>query len=212
MLRVSEIKKENKPPGDANGRDDMKTATVRYLDKPGSKNTDEVITAVKSYLERESVKHVVVASSSGATGVKFADAIGDMANLTVVTYHTGFSKEGVQNLEEHNREVLESKGIKIVTQSHVFSGIERSISKKFGGISPVEIIAETLRSLFGHGLKVCIEVTIMAADSGEIPIEDVIAVGGTGGGADTAILIRPAHMNNFFDAKVREFIIIPREW
>jgi len=51
----------------------------------------------------------------------------------------------------------------------------------------------------------------MAADSGAIPIEDVIAVGGTGNGADTAILIRPAHMNNFFDAKIREFIIIPRE-
>jgi uncharacterized protein len=189
----------------------MKKAGVQYLDKPGPKNTDEVIAAVKSYLERDGFKHVVVASSSGATGVKFADAIADMANLTVVTYHTGFSKEGVRNLEEDNRGILESKGIKIVTQSHVFSGIERSISRKFGGISRVETIAETLRSLFGHGLKVCIEVTIMAADSGAIPIEDVIAVGGTGSGADTAILIQPAHMNNFFDAKVREFIIIPRE-
>ncbi|MGB8310596.1 MAG: hypothetical protein WCE81_01880 [Halobacteriota archaeon] len=189
----------------------MKKAGITYLDKPGPKNTDEVISAVKSYLERDGLKHVVVASSTGATGVKFADAIGEMANLTVVTYHTGFNKEGVQNLEENNRGILESKGIKIVTQSHVFSGIERSISKKFGGISRVETIAEALRSLFGHGLKVCIEVTIMAADSGAIPIEDVIAVGGTGNGADTAILIRPAHMNNFFDAKIREFIIIPRE-
>lgn len=189
----------------------MKKAGITYLDKPGPKNTDEVITAVKSYLERDALKQVVVASSTGATGVKFADAIGDMTNLTVVTYHTGFSREGVQNLEENHRRILESKGIKIVTQSHVFSGIERSISKKFGGISRVETIAEALRSLFGHGLKVCIEVTIMAADSGAIPIEDVIAVGGTGNGADTAILIRPAHMNNFFDAKIREFIIIPRE-
>jgi hypothetical protein len=101
----------------------MKKAGITYLDKPGPKNTDEVITAVKSYLKREGHKHVVVASSTGATGVKFADAIGDMANLTVVTYHTGFSKEGVQNLEENNRGILESKGIKIVTQSHVFSGM-----------------------------------------------------------------------------------------
>jgi len=78
----------------------MKKAEIKYLDKPGPKNTDDVIIAVKSYLERDGHKHVVVASSTGATGVKFADALGDMANLTVVTYHTGFNKEGVQNLGE----------------------------------------------------------------------------------------------------------------
>ncbi len=189
----------------------MKKAEVTYLDKPGPRNTEEVIAAVKAYIARNELKHVVVASSTGATGVKFTEALGAVANLTIVTYHTGFNKEGVQNLEKSNREILEHKGITIVTQSHVFSGIERSISKKFGGISRVETIAEALRSLLGHGLKVCVEVAIMAADSGAIPIEDVIAVGGTGNGADTAILMRPAHMNNFFDARIREFIIIPRE-
>jgi hypothetical protein len=189
----------------------MKEAEVMYVDEQGPKNTDEVIAAVKSYIARNELKHVVVASSTGATGVKFAEAIGAAANLTIVTYHTGFNKEGEQNLEKYNREIFENKGIKIATQSHVFSGIEQSISKKFGGISRVETIAEALRSLLGHGLKVCVEVAIMAADSGAIPIEDIVAVGGTGNGADTAILMRPAHMNNFFDARIREFIIIPRE-
>jgi hypothetical protein len=189
----------------------MKKTEVTYLDEPGPRNTDEVIAAVKSYVTTNGLKHVVVASSTGATGVRFADATGAIANLTIVTYHTGFNKEGVQNLEKTNREILENRGIKIVTQSHVFSGIERSISKKFGGISRVETIAEALRSLLEHGLNVCVEATIMAADAGAIPIEDVIAVGSTGNGADTAVLIRPAHMNNFFDARIREFIIIPRE-
>ena len=67
-----------------------------------------------------------------------------------------------------------------------------------------------LLSLFGHGLKVCVEITIMAADSGAIPIEEVVAVGGRSRGADTAVVIRPAHMNNFFDAEIKEIICMPR--
>ncbi len=50
----------------------------------------------------------------------------------------------------------------------------------------------------------------MAADAGVIPIADIVAVGGTGSGSDTAVVIRPAHMNNFFDARIREIIVIPR--
>ena len=91
----------------------------------------------------------------------------------------------------------EKKGVKIVRQSHILSGLERSISRKLGGVSRTEAIAEALRSLFGHGLKVCVEITIMAADSGAIPIEEVVAVGGRSIGADTAVVVRPAHMNNF---------------
>jgi uncharacterized protein len=105
--------------------------------------------------------------------------------------------------------MLESRGVVVLTQSHVLSGVERSISQKFGGISRVEAIAEVLRSLLGHGLKVCVEIAIMAADAGAIPIEDVITVGGSGSGSDTALVIRPAHMNNFFNAHIRE-IIMPR--
>jgi hypothetical protein len=60
----------------------------------------------------------------------------------------------------------------------VLSGIERSILRKFGGISRAETIAGALRSLLGHGLKVCVEIAFMAADATAVQIEDVIAVGG----------------------------------
>jgi hypothetical protein len=89
--------------------------------------------------------------------------------------------------------------------------LERSFTRKFGGLSRTEAVAEALRALFGHGLKVCVEITIMAADSGAIPIEEVVAVGGRSRGADTAVVIRPAHMNNFFDMQIKEIICMPRE-
>jgi hypothetical protein len=100
-----------------------------------------------------------------------------------------------------------------VKQSHILSGLERSISNKFSGVSHTEFLAEALRSLFGVGMKVAIECTIMAADSGAIPIEKAIAVGGTsskaGAGADCAIVVWPSHFNNFFDFRVLEILAKP---
>lgn len=188
----------------------MRKEQIIYLERPGPQNTEDVIDAVKTYVARSGLKRVVVASTTGATAVKFAAALADKTELVVVTHHTGFSQEGTQRFDPETRKTLERQGVTVSTQSHVLSGVERSISRKFGGISRVETIAEALRSLLGHGLKVCVEIAIMAADAGVIPIEDVIAVGGTGSGSDTAVVIRPAHMNNFFDARIREIIVMPR--
>jgi hypothetical protein len=188
----------------------MRKEQIIYLEKPGPQNTESVIGAVQSYIARRGLNRVVVASTTGATAVKFAAALKEKAQLVIVTHHTGFSQEGTQRFDAEKRKMLEAEGVTVLTQSHVLSGVERSISRRFGGISRVESIAEALRSLFGHGLKVCVEIAIMAADAGAVPIEDVIAVGGTGSGSDTAIVIRPAHMNNFFDARIREILIVPR--
>ncbi|MDH7570440.1 MAG: hypothetical protein QHJ73_12740, partial [Armatimonadota bacterium] len=78
--------------------------------------------------------------------------------------------------------------------------------------SRVEVIAHTLRRFGGDGLKVAVEVAIMAADGGLVPTaEEVIAVGGTGRGADTAVVLRAAHQNTFFDLEVREILCKPRQ-
>ena len=51
---------------------------------------------------------------------------------------------------------------------------------------------------------------IMAADAGLVRTdEDVISIGGTGKGADTALLIQPANSSNFFDLKIKEIICKP---
>jgi hypothetical protein len=94
--------------------------------------------------------------------------------------------------------------------THALSGVERAVRKRFGTIMPLELITHTLR-LFGEGTKVCVEITIMAADAGLIPVDrEVIAIGGTGRGADTALFIKPATASRFFDLKIREIIAKPR--
>ena len=78
-------------------------------------------------------------------------------------------------------------------------------------VSIPEIIAESYRRI-SQGFKVAVEIAIMAADGGVIPTtDDVISMGGRGKGVDTAILLRAAHQNSFFDLKIKEILCLPRE-
>jgi len=184
---------------------------IVYFEKPGEQNTEATLSLAFERAKELGITHVVLASSYGETAKKALKYLDNKIRLVVVTYHTGFFEEGKNTMTLHVEEFLRSKGVTIVRQSHILSGIERSISRKLGGVSRVEAIAEALRSLFGHGLKVCVEIAIMAADSGAIPITEVVAIGGRSRGADTAVVLRPAHMNNFFDAQIKEIICMPRE-
>jgi hypothetical protein len=71
-------------------------------------------------------------------------------------------------------------------------------------------VAEAFRR-FSQEVKAAIECAIMAGDAGAVPVhEDIIAVAGTGRGADSASVIRAANQNRFFDLKGREIIAMPR--
>jgi len=169
-----------------------------------------VIDVVQRRLVRDGIRHVVVATSTGETGVRFLDALaGRDVKLVCVTHHAGFGKDDELDLVPEHAAVLRAAGVPLFVGTHALSGVGRSISTQFGGATPVELIAHTLR-LFGQGMKVCVEIAVMAADAGLIPTDcDVICVGGTGRGADTAVVLRPAHMNRFFDLRVREVLFKP---
>ncbi len=184
-----------------------------YFERPGAENTDELIGRVIDRLRQGDIRHLVVASSTGATASKILPMLRDMdVQLVVVTSHCGFEKEGECEMNKDTEAELVAAGARVVRSSHVLSGVERSISRKLGGSSRAEAMSEILRALFGQGLKVCVEASVMAADNGAIPCGEVevVAVGGYSNGADTACVVRPAHANSFFSFEVREIIAIPR--
>jgi Uncharacterized conserved protein len=188
---------------------------IVYFEKAGSQNTDDTIRLALERAALLNIKHVVVASTSGATGVKAAIAFaGTGVKVIVVGHHVGFSKPGVRELEEEHVLKLQEMGVTIVEATHALSGVERSITRRLSGASRVEAIAEALRTVISVGTKVCVECSIMTADAGKVPVDgktEIIAIGGTWDGADTACVIRPAHANNFFDLHVMEIICMPRE-
>ena len=192
----------------------MQKESIVYFDFPGKQNTGQVLDAVAERIKKGGIKHVVVASGTGETGKLAVAKLNEKGvRVVVVTEHCGAVKEGECEMSQEVEGALTNAGAKVVRATHVLSGLERGINRKIGGSSRTEAIAEALRALFGQGMKVCVEITVMAADNGAIPCGDmeVIAVGGTESGADTACVVRPAHANGFFNFEVREVLAIPRK-
>lgn len=178
------------------------------FNEAGNQNTEALLKFVKEYVERENLKDIVVASTSGETGAKAA-RIFKGYNVVIVTHCFGFRELGENELKGEFRSEILANGAKIFTGVHALSSVERAIRKDFGTIQPLEIIANTLR-LMGEGTKACVEITLMAADAGLIPVhEDIVTIAGTGRGADTALRIRPANPARFFDLKIKEVIAKP---
>lgn len=128
----------------------------------------------------------------------------------------GWVRKGLERVPiKFTKEVkLRKLGVKIVGGTPSLWTVDRSLMKKFGGFSTVETINETLR-LFCPGIRVCVEVSLMAADNGAIPTnQEIIAIGGTERGLDTAVVLKPAVSTNIFDKydglEIREIICKPR--
>ena len=180
-----------------------------YFEKPGRDNTERTLQIAKARAEELGIRTVLVATTSGATGVRAAEELGGF-NVVVVTHSTGLSEPNTQELTEENRRAIEAAGARILTCQHAFGGVGRAVRRKLGTYELDEIIAYTLR-IFGEGMKVACEIALMAADAGLVRAgEPAIAIAGTGRGADTAVVLRPANAQDFFETCVMEVLCKPR--
>lgn len=182
-----------------------------YFEKPGKENTEEALRIAKEEAIKRNIKYIVLASTTGETGVKMAEILKNTEiKLVVITHNTGFAKEGENELILENRKKIEEYGGIVYTGTMVLRNLGAAIRGKFQ-YSEQEIVNATLR-MFSQGIKVCVEIVAMAADAGLIGFEDVIAVAGTGKGADTVCLIKANSSNRFFDIKIREILAKPRDF
>jgi hypothetical protein len=180
-----------------------------YFEKPGPENTEETLKLAKERAEELGIRNIVVASTTGETGVKASEVFKGY-NLIVVSHVTGFRKPNFQEFLPKNHNIIENNGAKILTTTHAFGTLGRTMFKKFGTIQIDEIVANILR-LFGQGVKVACEIACMAADAGLIRIdEEAIVIGGSGDGADTAVVLKPSNTHAFFDLRIKEIACKPR--
>ncbi|MDR3121301.1 MAG: hypothetical protein LBU58_08225 [Clostridiales bacterium] len=155
---------------------------------------------------------LLVATTFGATAVealRMAQARGIADRLFIITHVYGSRGPGVNAMLEEHRKVLTDAKANLITAAHALSGAERALSTRFSGAYPVEIIAHTLR-MFSQGVKVAVEIGAMALDAGAIPYgAPVVAVGGTGHGADTVTVLTPAYTQDIFSTKIHELLCKP---
>lgn len=181
------------------------------FEKPGYKNTRQTLDVLEDGLSRFGVDQVVVASTYGDTGLAAARLLQDRnLNLIVITHNYGFKEPAHLEMAPETRKGIESLGGRVYTGTMPFRNIGTAIREK-QEYCQQDLVANTLR-LFGQGIKVCVEIALMAADAGLITTEDVLTVAGTGRGADTVALISPQSSNRLFDLKIKEILAKPLNW
>ena len=181
-----------------------------FFDKPGESNTEQALQLAWERGKELGINEVVVASTYGDTAAMALDIFKNF-KITAVTYHSGFKEPFKNIMSDEAHKDLTEKGVNVVRATHALSGIERAIAKKYTGSYPVLLIADVLR-LFGQGTKVAVEISVMAADAGYLTGKDIIAVGGSSRGADTALVIKPSNQSDFFDLRIKEIICKPNNF
>jgi len=182
--------------------------TALYFEEPGAANSEATLKRAAIRADELKIRQVVLPSVTGETAKK-ALSLFQSCQLVVVTHSTGLLKPNDQEMPEAVRQELQAAGAKVLTAQHAFGGVNRAVRKKFGTYELDEIIAYTLRC-FGQGLKVAVEISLMAADAGLIRSgEPCLSLGGTERGVDTAVLLSPVNSQNFFDLKIMEILAKP---
>jgi hypothetical protein len=185
---------------------------VFYFKKKGTANTDKALDIALSFCREQSIGKIVVASSSGETALKCHGKAASSPGVEIIAVTYGAGSKYREEVEAFNRnhDTLLKKGVRVVRGIHALSGLERSFENRYkSGFIPLNLVADTLR-MFSQGMKVCVEVSIMAAEAGYItPDEDVVAVGGSGSGADTAVLIRSGYAASMFDTRIKGILCMP---
>jgi hypothetical protein len=185
----------------------MEARTV-YFEKRGKGNTAVALRLARRRAEELAIKQVVLASTHGYTALQAAEVFrGSGIELIAVSISAAFKPEGWTMTAAERQKVVD-QGVRVLTSLH---GLADGVAEgMFGADTPGTVMAETLRC-FSQGMKVAVEVSIMAAEADWIKAgEEIVALGGTTDGADTAIVLRPAYARKIKDLVVCELICKPR--
>lgn len=192
---------------------------ISYFDKIGPDNTEATLKIARQRADELGIKTILIASTRGETAVRAADVFKG-CKVVAVGHATGFREPNKNEFTDENRRAFESKGGVVLFASHTMTGLTRRPTPPAApGTPPApltgpilevgDIIANSLRIL-GAGFKVVVECACMAADAGLINTgEDIMAIAGSGRGADTAVVMRAANARDLFRTRITEILCKP---
>jgi uncharacterized protein len=174
---------------------------VTYFEKVGKENTEPTLKLALERAKTRGIKKVVMASTFGDTARLAAKLWqNEGIKLIIVPHQFGFS--GWKFNAELEKELK--------TRGHIVHyGTMLFHTENFYGTDTPRVIADMLRT-FSQGMKVVVEILLMAADAGHVEIgEKVVVVAGSGRGADTAIVAAASTSTKIRDLHIEEVICKP---
>ena len=185
---------------------------IVYFEKPGRRNTEETLRLVAERARAWGIDKIVLASTRGDTARLAAERFADSRiKLVVIPHQYGFG-EALGDTQRFPPELVKE----LEQQGHgVHFGTMLFHTDGFYGTIVPQVMATLLRT-FCQGMKVCVEIILMAVDGGLVAIgEEIIAVTGTVRGADTAVVAIAAPSTNLSELHITKIICKPlqtRSW
>lgn len=164
---------------------------VAYFESGGEQNTEATLQLAKQYALEHQIKKVVVASTRGNTARTAYELFSDTPiKLISVGHGRGAYDSNIVSL-------LESKEYSAIFDDDIEAEYDSAIFRKFSRIC--------------IGAKVAVQCVQIAANVDLLDDdEEVVSVGGTGRGADTAIVIQAAKSDRFGDREIQKILCRPR--
>ena len=179
----------------------MEEKIVYYEQPGGAENTETTLKLALERAKARGIKKIVLASTRGDTA-RQAAALWTKSGIKIIVVPHQFGFAGMHFPPELKAE-LEKQGHVVHFGTMLFH------TDRFYGVDTPTIMANLLRT-FCQGMKVCVEIVLMAADAGHVDIgEQVVVVTGTGRGADTAVVAIAATSTHLPDLHITEIICKP---
>jgi hypothetical protein len=174
---------------------------IVYFEQPGMENTETTLQLAGERAKARGIKKIVVASTRGEVAKQAARLWAKSGiKMVVIPHQFGFAgmkfpPELVTELEKQGHAV--HFGTMLFHTEHLY------------GMNTPTVMANLLRT-FCQGMKVCVEIILMATDGGHVEVgEQVVVVAGSGRGADTAVVAIASSSTRLADLHITEIICKP---
>ena len=177
---------------------------IIYFEEFGAGNTEVTLNASIERASARGIRKILLASTRGETAKTMAEKLkGTGIRMVVVPHQFGFVPGGSQRFPPELVSELERQGHAVHFSTMLFH------TDGFFGTNVPRIMANLLRT-FCQGMKVCVEILLMATNGGLVASgEQVVVVAGTGRGADTAVVAMAAPSGALGDMHITEIICKP---
>ncbi|MBS7622223.1 hypothetical protein KEJ39_00925 [Candidatus Bathyarchaeota archaeon] len=191
---------------------------VFYFENPGPANTVFVIDAVKERLALGDLDVVLVPFTTGKTAEMFSHRLQGVAVVIPISETDAIS--ACKRIAYSDKGLL---GSLVRSRLEEVSDLERKkLHREVFDMTFLPFCgdawtaAREILYAFGHGMKVAVEVSVVSVEVGKMkPQTRVMAVGGTGGGVDTAVITRTSTQQEAFGKQpekrltVQEIVAMP---
>ncbi|MEM2942417.1 MAG: hypothetical protein QXT81_03240 [Candidatus Bathyarchaeia archaeon] len=191
---------------------------VLYFENPGPANTVSVIDVVKERLTLGDLDVVLVPFTTGKTAEMFSNRLQGVAEVIPISEMDAIS--ACKRIAYSDKGLL---GSLVRSRLEEASDLERKkLHREIFDMTFLPFCGDTwtmareILYAFGHGMKVAVEVSVVSVEVGKVkPQTRVIAVGGTGGGVDTAVITRTSTQQEAFGKQpekklmVQEIVAMP---